>query len=121
MPAQKIVETVIKPSNQRFESSQISFRNPNVVKSYLVDRPQIEDFIKLVWPSLVEYFGETISLVLEVMISPDEIDSDELVGWIQTTDDVNEALDKLEQFEDQWLEEQLNTVGCAFNFNIEMK
>jgi hypothetical protein len=112
---------IYKTDSKQLVTAQIAYRNSDLVETYLATHPEIPDFLKQVWPSLEAYFGETIQLVLEVMTYPEEVGSNELVGWIQMTGDINEGLDKLEQFEAEWLEEQLRKVGANFNFNIEFR
>lgn len=84
------------------------------------DHPGITNFLKVVWPTLVRYFGDSINVELEVLYYPDEMDVEELVGWIRYDgEDVEEGLALLEAFEDEVLEKQLTYLGDAFFFNIE--
>ena len=100
---------------------KVTYRNPEAVRAYLASHPEIEDFLEATLPALFRCFGDPVNIVLEVMTYPEEGAYDELVSWIQSTDDVSEGLEKLERFEDEWLSEQLSRVGNKFNFNIEFK
>jgi hypothetical protein len=70
---------------------------------------------------LEKHFGKDVSVILEVMTYPGEESYDELVGWIQSTDEIEIGLDKLEKFEEEWLTEHLQNVGNVFNFDIEFR
>ncbi len=99
----------------------ISYWNPEAVQAFLALHPKINDFIKAAWPSLVKCFGEPVDIVLEVMRYPEAGAYDELVGWIQSTAEVETGLEKLAQFEDEWFLDHLAEIGNIFNFNIEFK
>lgn len=100
----------------------VSYRNPVAVEDYLARYPEIEGFIEAAWPALVECFDDAIEIVLEVLTYPaDETIQEELVGWIQSTDEVDEGLAKLDRFEDEWYLDHMSEVGNKFNFNIETR
>jgi len=99
--------------------SQISYRNPEKVEGYLLSYPEITDFLSESWSRLEKHFGKDVRVVLEVISHPGEHPYEELVGWIQSMDQIEVGLDKLEKFEEEWLTEQLQKVGNVFNFNIE--
>jgi hypothetical protein len=100
---------------------RVSYRNPAAVTAYLARYPEIEDFIQAAWPALAECFEGPIEIVLEVLTYPDEAIHEELVGWIQSTDDIDEGLAKLDRFEDEWFLDHMAEVGSKFNFNIETR
>jgi hypothetical protein len=99
----------------------LSYRNPEAAKEYLADHPEIEKFIEAARPTLNQFFGTPLEIILELVIYPDETASEELVGWIQQTGDVDECLIRFEQFEDEWFLDHMDQVGDKFNFNIEIK
>jgi hypothetical protein len=101
--------------------SNVSYRNSEAVRAYLATYPEIEDFLKETLPVLFRCFGGPVNVVLEVVTYPENGAYDELVGWIQSTDDVSEGLEKLDRFGDEWFPEQLSRVGNRFSFNIEFK
>lgn len=102
-------------------SLKLAYRNPRAVKDYLALYPEIEDFIEAAWPALIKCFGGPVEIVLEVLTYPDEIIHEELVGWIQSTDNVSEGPKKLDRFEEEWFLDHMAEVGAKFNFNIETK
>ena len=108
-------------SRDELVSDKIHYRNAKAVDVYLTRHPGIMDFIKAAWPALIRCFGKPVDIVLEVMTYPEEAPYEELVGWIQSTDDVYVGLEKFERFEDEWFLDHLEQVGDRFNFNIETK
>jgi hypothetical protein len=113
-------ETVLTFFEEELSFLNVSYRNREV-ETYLARHPEIEDFIQTAWPALVECFEGPVDIVLEVITYPDEIGHEELVGWIQSTDDVDKGLEKLERFEDEWFLDHMAEVDNKFNFNIETK
>lgn len=110
------------PIAEAIFEARVSYRNPVAVETYLARYPEIEGFIEAAWPALVECFDDSIEIVLELLTYPaDETIHKELVGWIQSTDDVDEGLAKLERFEDEWYLDHMAEVGNKFNFNIETR
>ena len=99
---------------------RISYRNPDEVMAYLERYPEIEGFMEAAQPELTRYFGRTVHVILEVITYPEESDhQEELVGWIQSSDDVDEGLDKLGRFDDDWFLDHMDEINGKFNFNIE--
>jgi hypothetical protein len=108
-------------TEDEFLFHRVSYRNPEMVETYLACYPEINDFLAAAWPVLVRCFGGPVDIVLEVMTYPDEAAYRELVGWIQSTEDIRTALDKLERFEDEWFLDHITLIGGRFNFNIETR
>lgn len=99
----------------------ISYRNPKKVKSFLALYSDIDKMIKECWPDLIKHFGESVSIILEVMVHSEEEAYEEIIAWIQSTDEIDEGLNKLDLFLDKWLTKQIETADNTFNFNIEFK
>jgi hypothetical protein len=108
-------------AEQEPESARVSYRDPNKVVAYLKRHPEVVSFMSRAWPALIRTFGTPVDVALEVISYPEAHAHDELVGWIQSTDDVYEGLDKLERFESEWFLDHLPEIGNKFNFNIETK
>jgi hypothetical protein len=96
----------------------ISCRN-QAAKTFLGYYPEIEQFLENSWPALTSHFGDDIAVVLELLTYPEPGGHSELVGWIQSHDDVYEGLDKLERFKDEWFLDHIDEIEDRFNFNIE--
>jgi hypothetical protein len=100
---------------------RISYRNSPMVQAYLACHPEIWGFLEEARPVLAEIFGGLVDIVLEVITYPEEGAEDELVAWIQSTNTVDEGLEKLDRFEDEWAIDHLTSVATRFNFNIETR
>ena len=57
---------------------RITYRNPEAVEDFLAHYPQILDFIQAAWPTLIECFGGSADIVLELITYPDESAHEEL-------------------------------------------
>ena len=99
----------------------IFYRNPEKVENFLALYPDIVKIIKECWPDLIKHFGESVSIILEVMVHSEEEAYEEIIAWIQSTDEIDEGLNKLDLFLDKWLIKQIETADDTFNFNIEFK
>jgi hypothetical protein len=122
LPTPEINETVSTfffDAHTQTTVPQLIHRNPEAVEDFLARYPQIFDFIQAAWPELIECFGGPVDIVLELITFPDESAHEELVGWIQSTDDVIDGLEKFERFEDEWFLDHMDKVGDKFNFNLE--
>ena len=106
-------------SARRHRPPRITYQNREKVSDFLDHHPEIGAFVRAALPVLVRYFGSAVNVVLEVMVYPEDGGPEELVGWIQSTDDVYEGLEKLERFEDEWFLDHLAEAGGIFNFNVE--
>lgn len=99
----------------------IFYRNPEKVENFLALYPDIDKMLKECWPDLIKYFGESVSVILEVMVHNEKEAYEEIIAWIQSTDKIDEGLNKLDLFLDKWLTKQIETADNTFNFNIEFK
>lgn len=101
--------------------NNIYYRNQDAVFNYLSHYPEIRELINESWADLINFFGESVSIILEVMDHNENEHYEELIGWIQSSDNIDEGLDKFDLFLDKWLDRQLEITGDKFNFNIEFK
>ena len=98
---------------------RVTFRNREAVVAFLERHPEIEPFLGSALPVLTKCFDAPIEVDLEVMSYAYESAYDELVGWIQSTDDVDTGMKKLDRFEEEWFLDHMEMVHNKFNFNIE--
>ena len=108
-----------RTSARRHSTPRISYENREKVRAFLDRHPEIRTFIRAALPALHKCFGSAVSVVLEVLVYPEQSGPEELVAWIQSTDEVYEGLEKLERFEDEWFLDHLAETGGIFNFNVE--
>ena len=84
-------------------------------------QPGLDKFMESAWPALTKHFGEGVEVVLEVIDYPYANAQNELVGWIQVVGSIQDGLEKLDQFVDEWFLDHMAEVNHRFNFNIEIR
>lgn len=120
-------QTLVAPINQMSAlralsfAPRILFRNAFQVRSYLEAHPDVNDLLRQAWPQLVKIFGPAVEVVLELLYWAEELMEPELVGWIQSTDDIESGLQKLDAIADEWFLHRTDQFNTRFNFNIEFK
>jgi len=115
------LQNVVRAARMPRLEGLYALRRESKVRRFLLIHSHLIDVLFEAHPFLQKYFGPNPRVELEVISYPDEAAYDELVGWIQSTDDVSEGLDKLERFEEDWFLDRLDQIGNRFNFNIEFK
>lgn len=120
-PISDVANETVLTFLEELPSPNIFYRNSEAVKDYLARYPKIENFIKAAWPALVECFEGPVDIVLEVLTYPDKSACEELVGWIQSNDNIDQGLEKLERFEDEWFLDHMAEIEHKFNFNLETR
>jgi hypothetical protein len=102
--------------------SGTSWKNADEVRRFLRVYPDAPDVLLEARPYIERVFGPTTQVVLEVTFDPDSESprgSEELFGNIRTSLPVEEALDRLNQFDSEWFLAQLARAGGRLNFNLD--
>jgi hypothetical protein len=94
-------------------------RDAIVVQRFLQDHPHLIDMVFEAYPYLMKHFGPAPQFVLEVVSDPEADGWDQLFAYIVTSLPVNQALTRLERFDEEWFLGQLDRVGDLFNFDLE--
>ena len=84
--------------------------------------PAAVDILSEARPYLERLFGPAPQVILEVTTDPDsesQRDSEELFGNIQTSLPVEEALERLRQFDGEWFLAQLTRASGRLNFSLD--
>ncbi len=102
-----------------FPDKNVFYSQPEEAKEFLSANPSIELFINNCWSDLLNFFGQSVCVKLDVMKHYGENPHKELIGWIQSNDEIEEGLDKLDLFYEKWLSDQIKMCDNKFNFNIE--
>jgi len=102
-----------------FPGKNIFYSQPEEAIEFLSTNPSIELFINNCWSDLLKFFGQSVCVKLDVMKHYGENPYKELIGWIQSKEEIEEGLDKLDLFCEKWLKEQIKLCDNKFNFNIE--
>ena len=96
-----------------------SYRAEARVQTYMAEFPGLSPLLTEAQESIAEMFGRGTRVTLEVMSFADEGAGDELVAWIQSTEDIETGLEKLDVLVDRWFDEIWEVTHGRFNFNIE--
>jgi hypothetical protein len=87
---------------------------------YIARHPQLTDFLQASHQELRRLFGPEPKFVLEIVRDPEaSAPSDFLFVNIRTSMPVDEAMARLDQFDDGWYLDQLDGFGELVNFNLE--
>lgn len=97
-----------------------TFRNSVAVRHFLLCHPHLIDLLFEAYPHLARCFGPNPQVALEVVQDPEVADWTQLVAYILTSLPVNQALDRLDRFDDEWFLDQVDQVDDLFNFNLEV-
>jgi len=79
-----------------------SLRKRSEVMKYLANNFFLFPFLQDVYEQIRSYFGKSGQPILEVVTDPEAIEDQELVIFIHTTLSADEAIERLEQFDEQW-------------------
>ena len=95
------------------------FRNSPEIRRFLRTYPDLIALLDEARVYLEDVFGPSPRVALQVVLDP-EVDSlKQLVAYIVTSLPVDEALGRLEQFDDEWFLSQLDLTGGCLIFNLE--
>lgn len=93
--------------------------NPADVRDFLrMNLPLVDVLVEALSP-LNNIFGNIQKLLLEVVIDPEAPEYKELVCSVYTTLEPEEALSKLDAFDDSWFLSQIDKTKGALNFRLD--
>lgn len=109
---------VISSSHLRQLERFYTFPDGSAVHHFLQTYPHLTEFLLEAYPLLREHFGSDLQVVLEIVSDPETADAHELVAQICTSLPVEEALARLDRFDQEWFLGQVARVGGVFNVNL---
>ncbi len=78
------------------------FRNFEEVSQFLATNSHLVELLRKAYPQIVRLFGAQAIINLEVVSDPEGRDLPELFALIQSPASAASALDKLNQFDEEW-------------------
>lgn len=102
----------------QYLSTIYNFRNPDGISEFLSDKLSVIHLLKDVYKKIREYFPNE-NLFLEVLYDFEVPNEKELVIFIQTNLTVDEAIDKLKQFDEEWTFKSLQSLKENLCINLE--
>ena len=91
--------------------------NKQEVDDFLVKHPKLMDFAARAFKQIRKYFSSEV-LSLEVVRDPEISDYEQLCVYIHTCVTVKDAMENLNEFDDQWLLDHLDETNNLFSFNL---
>ncbi|MCZ7568231.1 MAG: hypothetical protein M5U01_06545 [Ardenticatenaceae bacterium] len=96
-----------------------TLRNPDRVRALVRDHPAVEALLLEARSHIERCFGEDVEIALEVVVDPEDRRERQLVAFIQTDLDPVQALDRLDQLDDEWAVSASRASGGAFLIHLE--
>jgi hypothetical protein len=88
------------------------------VKAWLSDHPGVAQIVIEARPHILNAFGQTSQVRMLMVKDPEISNFEELIAYIITDLSVNQALDSLDRFDNQWFLNQLDRLDGNFSFNL---
>lgn len=95
------------------------FREPTVIRQFLRTHSPLIEVLFEAWPHLHQHFGPDLQVALEVVSDPEVENWDELFAYVLTPLLPDEALVRLNNFDQDWFLDQLDRVDGTLNFDVE--
>jgi hypothetical protein len=95
-----------------------NFRGKEAVLHYLEQNTNLIPVLNSAPEQIKNYFPEA-TLTLEISLDPEEPELDELVLWISSNEEVEKALDKLQELDENWWLEAVSIAPCAIRTDVE--
>lgn len=95
-------------------------RLPEEIKAWLFLHPSIADVLIEAHSHIIDSFGDTAQIRIQIVKDPEASDFEELIAYIITGLPVPRALESLDQFDNQWFLDQVDRLDGNFNFCLEI-
>lgn len=94
------------------------FQDPDAVVEFLLGNDFLIELLEEAYPNIVTRFGQNFSVNLELVYDPESGDGPELFGFVSTTLRPEEAMKRLDMFDEEWWLEKSSQGRCKLNFDI---
>jgi hypothetical protein len=100
--------------------AKYKFRNSVEIKGFLMEHKQT---LSVLWNArsvVEEFFGNNVSITLEVVHDPEAENAKQLFGYINAAPlSPDETFERFTAFDETWFLKQFELTGGLFNFNLE--
>lgn len=96
-----------------------TFRNYVPVSSFLRENSFLLDVLLMAHEKIQEYFGSHVQVALEVFTDPEAENDQELSALIQARLPLEEDIDRLERFYEEWWLDALSAAQCKLTIDLE--
>lgn len=93
-------------------------RNEVVTHQYLAEHRWLHQPLRETYRKIAEYFPDS-EISLELVNDPEIIDTTEIVAWISTHLDIDEAFDRLQRLDNEWFLNVLDQFRNQFTINLD--
>lgn len=114
------LQSAVENTHLRNVETLYSFRNVAEIQQFLQEHHVLVNFLIEAHPYVSKYFGDHPQIALELISDPEIDGSEQLFAYIVTSLPVAEALERLNNFDEEWFIEQFDRVDGLFNFNLEI-
>ncbi len=98
--------------------SVYEFKEPDAVVEFLLGNAFLIGLLEEAYPNIAACFGQNFLLKLELVYDPESGDGPELFGFVSTTLRPEEAMKRLDMFDEEWWLEKSSQGRCKLNFDI---
>jgi hypothetical protein len=97
-----------------------SWRNRVEVQLFLAKYPRLILFLLDAHPIVLQYFGASATVFLEVVHDPEIDGMEQLFAYIRTPLPIDTALKYLNKLDEEWFIGRFEEVNGLFNFNLDL-
>jgi hypothetical protein len=90
-----------------------------MVRHFVRCHPEVIETLIEARPRLEEHFGPQVKVSLELVSDPEADATEQLFAYIVTSLPVDEGINRLDAFDEDWFLHQIDRVAGRLNFNLE--
>ncbi len=98
---------------------RFNLRDAPAVRRFLGRSADLISLLDEAFFQLQKQFGRDVSIALEVISDPEGEDAEELFGYVSTALAIEDAIARLDRFDESWFLDHLPILGGRLNFNLE--
>ncbi len=114
-----VIEETLNLKQTQTPLDNFDMINPVEIKGYLSDNNDLMLMLLDADQTIKQIFGSDAKLILELRVEGETTDSKKLHVKIRATGDIDEKLDKLDLFDEQWLVYHLDHIRGRLYFNLD--
>ncbi len=94
------------------------FKDEYTVRAFIEKNPSLISILKEIYANILRYFPQS-QIRLNIFSDPDITGSDELAATVITSMSPEEALEKLNQFDENWWLDAMSSINGKISINVE--
>jgi hypothetical protein len=113
------VEMAVSPELLADLEQAYDFADADSVRAFIVAHPTLVPLLQEAQAVIASSFGTGTRTALEVVRDPEETGTATLYAFVQSPDDADAALDRLDRFNDGWWRSALSSAAVPLHFTLE--